>query len=328
MKIARLALLLVLVYSVPRPARAGVDAPGTLTFDFVSSDSLVFQNWEQVPQEGVQMDATAYFSSDASRFGENGVLIWAGFEFLVDGSPRTGIVLVDLDLSLAPLDGVTPIPHSAIRAEYLEKWQEQVFFAGEVGFGDIWLVDVFFHEDDDGALEGDLALVFFDPSGVFPGSRVLVRGRFVSQPSPGQLRRDVGIPDTDERGAVYIDTSCSGELYLADDTGEGCDCGGDDTDSGGCEGDTSGDSGCEGDSGGGCADSGCQGDTGGGCSGDAAGGCGDMGGGGSCGGGGGGNCATSGIRIRRGAPIRGVMRFFPEIVVFAFIFWMKKKVRK
>ena len=103
---------------------------------FVSEDSLVFQNWEQVPPDGVQMDATAYFSSDASRFGDNGVLIWAGFEFLVDGSPRAGVVLVDLDLSRAPLDGDTPMPHSAIRAEYLEKWEEQVFFAGEVAFGD------------------------------------------------------------------------------------------------------------------------------------------------------------------------------------------------
>jgi hypothetical protein len=329
---SRIALCLAasLTFCLPGlSARAGIDAPGTFVFDFISEPDFVFQSWTDVPEEGVRIEADAFFSSDASTFGEDGVFIWIGFEFLDASAPRAGVLLLDLDLTQAPLDGNSPMPHSAIRAEYIEKWGEEVFFAGDVAFGDIWLVDIFFHESDDGALEGDLALVMSDPSQTFGGSRALIKGRFITNPSPTKLREIMGISDHETDTVVYVDTSCSGDLYLADNSGEGCDCGGEDPDSGGCEGDTTSDSsGCEGDSGGGdCSGGGgCEGDAGG-CSGGSGGSC-SGGGGGSCSGGGSPTCATSGRALRRSNPIRNVMRFFPEMCVFAFIFLMKKKYRK
>jgi hypothetical protein len=324
MKPGRLTLLTMLVLAATSAtAWAGVDAPGSMTFDFIADDSSVIEDWSELPDETVQLSATAYFSSDASSFGEDGVFIWAGFEFIMNDQQRYGILLIDLDMSMAPLDGVTPMPPEAIRAEYLEKWGDQIYFDGQVAIGDVWLVDIFFNQDDDGAVEGDLALVFDDPSGHFPGCRALVRGAFASRPSPSSMRRDMGISEGNQGGTTYVDTSCNGDIYLADDSGEGCDCGGNDPETSGCEGDTGGGSGCEGDSGG----SGCEGDSGGsGCSGSgSSGGCGGDVGGGSCSGGGGSTCAIAGVHRRYHGPLRRVLRFFPQIFALAFIVLLKKR---
>ncbi|HUU00699.1 MAG TPA: hypothetical protein VM425_04575 [Myxococcota bacterium] len=324
MKTGQQTLLVILALALAcSVARAGVDAPGGMTLDFTADDSTVFEDWSELPGDAVQLSATAYFSTDASSFGEDGVFIWAGFEFMKDDQRRYGMLLVDLDMSQAPLDGETPLPHEAVRAEYIEKWGDQIYFQGQVAFGDVWLVDIFFNQDDDGALEGDLALVFDDPSGRFPGCRALVRGAFASRPSPSTLRRNMGIAEGSTGGTTYVDTGCNGDVYLADNSGEGCDCGGNDPETSGCEGDTGG-SGCEGDSGG----SGCEGDSGGSSCSGSSGGCeGDLGGG-SCSGGGGSTCAIAGAHRRLHGPLRRAMRFFPQLFVLLYIVLIKKRTGK
>ena len=324
----RYAILLLLV-GISFPARAGIDAPGSVHFHWLAEEETVLEEYPDLPPDAERFHGRAYFNSDASGFGSDGVLIWGGFELEGPAGHGYGMLLLDLDLTMAPLDGETPMPHGAIRAEYLETWADEVLFEGEAILGDVWILDVLFHQDDEGAVEGDFAFIFADPTGADPGCRVFLDGQFFTEPSPGQLRDKYHVPDT-HGDATYIDTSCSGDIYYVDDP-QGCDCGGTDPDSsGGCEGDTadgSDCSGCEGDAGG--CDSGgggCEGDVGGGCGG-GGGGC-SGGGGGGCSGGGGGACgaATAGIRAR-GAPLRGVMKFFPEIVVLLFIWGMRRRIR-
>jgi hypothetical protein len=325
---SRQYLILLLLVGMSFPARAGIDAPGSIHFHWLAEGQTVLEEYPQLPPDAERFRGRAYFSSDASSFGSNGVLIWGGFDLEGPAGRGYGMLLLDLDLTMAPLDGETPMPHGAIRAEYLETWGGEVLFEGEANLGDVWIIDVLFHQDDEGAVEGDFAFIFADPTGEDPGCRVFLDGQFFTEPSPGKLRDKYHVPDT-HGDATYIDTSCSGDIYYVDDP-QGCDCGGTDPDSsGGCEGDSadgSDCSGCEGDSGG-CDGGGCEGDTGGGC--DGGGGSCSGGGGGSCGGGGGaGACgaATAGIRAR-GAPLRGVMKFFPEIVVLLFIWGMRRRLR-
>lgn len=310
----------VLVAIGPAPnARAGVDAPGAVICDFFADEQIRWESFDTLPAEAVFSEANtqdAFFSTDASRFGEAGVLIWAGFPLAGDAAgPRFGMLLLDLDLSRAPADDLTPMPRSAIRAEYLEKRGDQIVFSGEPAAGDVWIVDLAYSSDDKGAVEGDFAFLFHDPDG--PGSRVLLRGLFISDPSPSQLRQRYG--GRYEGSDEYVTVGCSGDLYLADD---GSGCGGSDPDTGGCEGDTSVEtSGCEGDSGG----SGCEGDTADSCSGcgDTASGCGDAGGG-ACAG-----AAQAALQPprRSAGPLRALTRLLPEITALLFITWLRRRRR-
>ncbi len=312
---AKFTFLVVLLSSLD--AAAGWDTPGSMRFDLVWEPDRVISNWLDLPAESTELNAEAYFSSDASQFGEQGVLMWAGFNFTVDGAPRYGILLLDIDLTRAPIDGETPVPAGALRAEYLEKWQDQIFFSGELLLGDVWIVDIFFHEDDAGALEGDLALIFADPSNTYPGSRALLRGRFATYPAPSSQRRAAGLTDSNPNSTVHVSSSCSGDVYVADDPGDGCDCGGDDPETSGCEGDTSADSssvceaggsgGCEGDAG----SSGCEGDSGSG----------------SCDAGGSSDCATASRPRNAPAVLLGLQRFFPEFIIIGFILFLKRRLR-
>ena len=325
-------LILLMVVGVRFPAQAGIDAPGSVHFYWLAEEETVYEDYPEVPPDAERFHGRAYFNSDASGFGSNGVLIWGGFDLVGPAGRGFGMLLLDLDLTRAPLDGETPIPHSAARAEYIETWGDQVLFEGEAFLGDVWILDVLFHQDDEGAVEGDFAFVFADPEGVDPGCRVFLQGQFITDPSPGKLRDKYNVPDT-HGDATYIDTTCGGDIYLVDDP-QGCDCGGDDPNAaGGCEGDTADGSdcgGCEGDAGG------CDG-GGGGCEGAGGGGCRGGGGAGCRGGGGAGACAAAtpgligpktaaGVRAR-GAPLRGVMRFFPQIVVLVFIGGMRRRLR-
>ena len=317
--------LLFLLVGMSFPARAGIDAPGVVYFYWLAEEETIHQEYPELPPDAERFRGRAYFNSEASGFGSDGVLIWGGFELEGPAGRGYGMLLVDLDLTMAPLDGETPMPHSAVRAEYIESWDDQVLFEGEAVVGDVWILDVLFHKDDEGAVEGDFAFIFADPQGTDPGCRVFLGGQFITNPSPGKLRDKYHVPDT-HGDATYVDTTCGGDIYLVDDP-QGCDCGGDDPDaSGGCEGDTSSGSdcgGCEGDSGGGCdgGGGGCEGDVGGGCSGGGGGGCGGAAGGaGAC------AAATAGVRAR-GAPLRGMMRFFPQIVVLLFIWGMRRRLR-
>jgi hypothetical protein len=320
--------ILLLMVGTSFPARAGIDAPGSIHFHWLAEEETVYSDYPEIPPDAERFHGRAYFNSEASRFGSDGVYIWGGFDLVGPAGRGYGMLLLDLDLTMAPLDGETPMPHGAIRAEYIETWEDQVLFEGEAVVGDVWIIDVLFHQDDEGAVEGDFAFVFADPRGVDPGCRVFLDGQFITDPSPGSLREKYGVPDDVEVG--YVSHGCSGDFYVADGDPDGCDCGGEDPDaSGGCEGDTadgSDCSGCEGDTGGGCdgGGGGCEGDVGGGCSG-SGGGC-SGGGGAGCSGGGGGACAaaTAGLRAR-GAPLRGVMKFLPEMVVLVFIGRMRRR---
>ena len=59
-----------------RQAHAAIDAPATLSFEYVRNDVEVFDDIEAVPP-GTMMNAEAYASSNASEMGPEGVLIWA-----------------------------------------------------------------------------------------------------------------------------------------------------------------------------------------------------------------------------------------------------------
>lgn len=314
-------VILVLLMGVGFPARAGIDAPGSIHFYWLAEEQTVYADYPEIPPGAERFHGRAYFNSEASRSGSDGVYIWGGFDLVGPAGRGYGMLLLDLDLTLAPLDGETPMPHGAVRAEYIETWEDQVLFEGEAVVGDVWIFDVLFHQDDQGALEGSFAFVFADPQGGNPGCRVFLDGQFITDPSPGKLRDKYHVPDT-HGDAAYVDTSCGGDVYLVDDP-QGCDCGGDDPEaSAGCEGDTADGAdcgGCEGDAGGCDGGGGCEGDVGGGCGG---------GGGGGCSGGGGGACAaaTAGVGSS-GAPLRGVMRFLPEIAAVLFIGGMRRRLK-
>ena len=309
------------------PARAGVDAPGDLGFEFLADEDQRYQAWLDVPDKAPFSETwtqEVFFSTDASAFGEDGVLIWAGFPLEGDPEgPRYGMLWIDLNLAQTPHDDLTPMPHKAVRAEYLEKRGDTILFSALAEIGDVWIVDIVFHEDDGGALEGDFAFIFIDPANPEAGSRVFKRGLFITQPSPADLLTSLGGDPSDPGDEEYATVDCSGDIYLADD---GSGCGGDDSEGGGCEGDTSTESGCEGDSSGG---SGCEGDAAGdscsGC-GDAADGCGDAAGSaGACSGAA--NAAVRPSRIR-GAPLRILTRLLPEISALLFITWLRRRNRR
>jgi len=303
----RPGLLAWLLLLLPATVRAGIDAPGWLSVEYVRNELESYESLEEIPA-GTMLAADAYFSSNASSYGPDGVLVWAGFTTPGEQGRRYGILLLDIDLSRAPLDGQTPVPAGAWQASFLEKRGNEIVFSGRAVLGDVWVLDLFFSHGDDGALEADLALLFADDGGRFPGCRALLQGRLESDPSPSLLRQQRGLPP-DSSDTVYVDTGCSGDVYLADDTGQGCACGGEDPDAGGCEGDTGGDSGCEGDTGGG---SGCEGDTGGSaaCAADS-GGCGNTSGSGACSGSSSSNCSTAG---RRRGPWRRFSRYLPQLL--------------
>lgn len=313
---------------VPWSAAAGIDAPGTVSFQWLSDQEQVLREFPDIPESEPYFEARAFFSSDASTFGpEDGVLMWAGFELTGPEGPGYGMLLIDMDLGLLPPDLDTPMRHDAVRAEYVETFNDQVTFEGRVVTGDVWLVDVVFHEDDKGAVEGDFALIFGGVDESYFGCRVLVRGRFITSPSPARVVGGRhGTYDDPEGDVVYVDTGCSGDVYVADDTGEGCDCGGTDPDP-----DTGGGGGCEGDTGSGCAGDGggCEGDTGGGCAGSgSSGGCaGDVSGGGACSGAD--ACSHTGSTLRpgrNGRPLSTLLRFFPELAVLLFIWGLRRRV--
>lgn len=303
-----LALLLLLP---PSTGQAGIDAPGGLDVEYVRNELEVYQDLQEVPA-GTVISAEAYFSSNASSFGPDGVLVWAGFTTPGEQGRRYGILLLDIDLTRAPLNGEDPVPAGAWRATYLEKRGNEIVFSGQAVLGDVWVLDLFFSHGDDGALEADLALLFADDSGSYSGCRALLQGRLESNPSPAQLRRQRGLPPASE-DTIYVDSGCSGDLYVADDPGEGCACGGEDPDAGGCEGDTGGDSsGCEGDTGGSAA---CEGDSGG---------CGETSGSGACSGSSSSDCVTAGAR--RG-PWRHFSRYLPQLLALLVLLLGKSRGR-
>ena len=190
----------------------------------------------------------------------------------------------------------------------MEKVKDRIVFRGEPVTGDIWLYDIFYSGSDDGALELDIALVFADPDGTFPGCRAIMQGALMTDPSPRQLRSQIGLPPDTPDTSAYVDAGCSGDVYVADDPGEGCSCGGEDPDSGGCEGDTGGSEGCEGDTGG---SEGCEGDTGG---------CSDASGSGACADSGSQDCSTAG-RLGR------FFRHLPQSLALLVVFLTRRRSR-
>ncbi len=301
--------------AIAMPARADVDSPGSLIFDFLAQEQTVYSSFADVPGDALfsrALTRQTFFSSDASSFGEGGVLVWAGFGLEGDPEgPRYGMLFVDLDLSRAPSDGDTPMPASAVRAEYLEKRGDEILFDGEPLAGYVWIVDIVFHEDDKGGVEGEFEFIFTDRDLADNGCRVFLKGLFITDPSPGQLRQQYDIAgDYDDE---YVGVGCTGGASVTD---EDPGCGGEDPEAGGCEG------------------GGCEGDSGGGCEGDAGGGCeGDTGGGAGCEGSAGGtsDCSThaAALRPRRsGGPLRACMRLLPQISCLLFITWMRRRYRR
>lgn len=245
--------IVILLSLISGYALAGIDCPGEMTFDFLAVESYGIQSFADIGPDAPfePGEAQAWFSSDASSFGEMGVFIWAGFDLEDSKGFRYAMLLMDLDLGLAGSDD-EPMPHRAVRAEYLEKRGDQVLFGGLVTAGDVWLTDLYYLDGDRGAVEGAFELIFADPENTFAGSRVF-NGRFATRPSPARLRLETvdyqSAEPQEEEDYEIQDQGCGGEEVVAS-CGEyliiGCaslitlDCEGDDGD-GALEGHTEGD---------------------------------------------------------------------------------------
>jgi hypothetical protein len=299
-------LIFSVVLLVSGRVSAGIDTPGMVSFDFIPFDDQKLQSFEEIPNDTPfsSFGVNAFFSSDASRFGEEGVLIWAGFDLSSDAGQRFGMLWIDIDLSQAPIDGEHSVPHPGVVAQMVEKQGDTLLFVGNLSAGDVWILDAFFHQSDGGGVEGDFDFLFNDPSSPAAGSRVFIRGHFITDPSPSSLRRAFGVPGSGPDGEVYSDTGCSGNMVFV----EGCDCGGSD-ESSGCEGDSSSSSGCEGDS---SSSGGCGGDA------SASSNCGDCAG-----------DAQAAVKTHshRGQPLTKLLMFFPEVAVGLFIVFLKRRNR-
>ena len=335
------------VLMLPGVALASFDCPGRMENEFFADEEIKYFSLEQLPPEAEfsRGGAAAYFSSDASEFGENGALIWSGIQLTGPEGGRTGMLLLDLRLDGARLAGAehAPIPNGMARASYHEKSGDQVLFEGQAVSGNIWLLDAFLVDQEDSALQVEFVLIFADSSGAYPGSRVLI-GTLVTEVSPADRRGQYRHYDN-QTYTREVETGCDGEVIVEQSDTSGCDdgyddsyddgdsgcegdsyddsdsgCGGDDDyydDSDSCEGDTydSGGSDCEGDSGG-YDSSSCEGDTSsssdyGGCESDTdSGACDD---------------AYAATNRSRGGPLRALLRFFPEIVGIFFITRLRRR---
>jgi hypothetical protein len=279
----------------PDSARAGFNTTGVIDFDWLAEDGAC-PALADLPADGpwVPGAAKAVFGSAASSFGEYGVLIWAAIPLDAPDGPRAGLLQIDLDLR-STCAGCS-LPVSAIRAEYVEKRGDEVLFWGTPAQGEVQVEDLIRSWDAAGAVLGHFSFVIDDPDQRYPGCRVFRNGTFVTDPSPEKVRQNMYIPPGNPDGDVYVESGCNGDVVIVDD-GESCDCGGDDTSGSGCEGDSGSESSsCEGDSG----DPGCEGAA---------------------------RAAVAPPRPR-GGPIRLLNRFFPEIAVFGFLAWMRRRSRR
>lgn len=335
---------------------ASFDCPGRMEYEFFADEETRHFALETLAPDAefTRGSAGAFFSSDASEFGDSGVLIWSAIQLEGPEDHRTGMLLLDLNLEGAELAGQGDrlFPNGMARASYHEKHGDQILFEGEAVFGNLWLRDVFLIDQEDSALDVEFALIFADASQTYPGSRVLI-GTLATRISPYARRWEYRhfAPGTEVR---EVHTGCDGEVYLEEHDSSGCDgdtyqddtyqddsgcegdayddsdsgCGGGDDyydDSSSCEGDTydSGGSDCEGDSGGYDSSSSCEGDSGGfddsgGCESDSSdsAACDDA------------YAATMRPRRRsRGGPLRAVLRFLPEIVGIFFITRLRRRFR-
>jgi len=308
-------------FVLPSVVLAAVDAPSKVIFDFLATDDDAYRSFEDVPGDApfyTAESSEAYASSDASDFDANGVLLFAGFILDAPDGQRYGMLFVDMDLAAVPDDVDVPFPKSALKAWYLEMRGDDVVFRGTMATGDVWIVDWFVSNDDKGGLDGDFAFIFKGQDG---GCRVLERGMFITRPSPSALRGTTGGGDDRVRdGQEYTSVGCDGDVLFVGDSGG---CGGEDPSDGssGCEGDTSSSSGgCEGDTSNGS--DGCEGESSGSV------GCDDTSDDGACSGSQA-NAATlsGGTHRHKGGIIGAVMRMFPELTAFAFLVWMKRRVK-
>ncbi len=307
------AWLAVVLLGLAAPAvRAGIDSPAWAGFDFGADERQRHPDLDRLPAD-LPLYPTesrqAFASSDASRFGDQGVLLWVEWTLIGDErGDRHAALFIDLDLRRLPAAADRSLPIAAVDIEYFEKRGDELVFYGRPMVADIWVNDLIDSSDDEGAIEIEFDLLLADPAGEFPGCRVLLQGLLLTEPSPAELRERYGLgspnaPDSESDVAV----GCSGEIYLADSCGG---CGGSDPDA-----EVAGGGGCEGDTGGGSG--GCEGDTGGGCDGD--------GGGGAC------SDAARAAAHRGGRSggglLAGLLRFLPELTGLAFIGWLRRRRR-
>lgn len=339
-------------------ARAGFDTPGEAFFAFLAEEHLPIRSFDQVPDGAplLHTGTEAYFSTDASSFAPGGVFVWAGFDLRGPDGWRRATLLLDLDPGGWWASPDIPLDPGRVRASYLETRDGVILFEGVVAAGDVWIIDMFDGDGDDGALEARFELIF-TPAGGGAGARVLERGRLVTSTSVRDVRASYGAGGRSEiTSADQIETGCSSRVAVEDQEPAGCagdsyddastsgcegdsyddssaGCGGEgdyDEQGSGCEGDTydSDTSSCEGD-GFDSSGSSCEGDGYGGsssssdisCEGDGydsdAGACADTA-----------DAATGAPRLhRRGRPLRILMRLFPELVGFVFILQLKRRYR-
>ncbi len=322
-------ILVTALLSNPLPALAGVDAPGQVWLELLAADGPSDLD-PTAPPDGLptrSIGAEAYFSTDASAFGRQGVLIWTAFELSGPDGPRHATLLMDLAIVGARLGKEHPLNQAGIAVEYFERRGDRIVFEGRAEAVEVHLVGFSDDGGDGGAVEGRFGLVLSDVRGAGFGSRTLLAGGFLTDPAPRQqattggrvdawddgeevvVESGCGLDDTgdtwDEQDSdeEMVDSGCDGDTWDDDDDDEDWD-DGDDSD---WEGDTWDDD-----------DDDWEGDTfdqhGQGLS--------------SASGGDSGPACAIGAARRRADPLRGLLRFIPELTGLAFIGLLRRRRRR
>lgn len=331
MKLLNTILLTALLAS-PLPALAGVDAPGRVWLELLTSEEASGLE-PTAPPDGLptrSVDAAAYFSTGASDFGRQGVLIWTAFELPGPDGTRHATLLIDLAIVGARLGEQHPLNRTGISVEYFERRGDRIVFEGRVEALEVHLVGFSDDGRDGGAVEGRFGLVLSDVRGAAFGSRTLLAGGFLTDPAPRQPAHSGGYESNwDEGEEVVVESGCG----LGDSDGEDWTTPEEDEEEeaveSGCDGDTwddgdddsdwddGDDSDWEGDIWDDDDDDIWEGDTygqqGQGLTGAAAGGEGPA-------------CAIAPAR-RQADPLRALLRFLPELIGLAFIGLLRRRRR-
>ncbi|MCK5803310.1 MAG: hypothetical protein KAI66_10780, partial [Lentisphaeria bacterium] len=213
-----LTLAILFLICLPEDLQAGVDAPGGLSFEFGAETSEACADLSGVEDSFTEASwSEAYFSSDASQFGEQGVLIWAGFALEGPDGLRHATLLLDLDPGQAQAPD-NPLPTSAWTLRYSEHRGDQLLFEADFITGEVGIFSYRSGEDDEGGIDGWFNLLITDSRVQGPGCRMLLKGRFGAQTS-------------ESFGSV----GGEGTWTEADSTDRGCDSSGTDAVWFGCE---------------------------------------------------------------------------------------------
>ena len=188
----------------------GFDGPGNASFKLQSANRIQCATLEGLPEgrAGQMVNATAYFSSLASEFGPQGVLISAQFDLdLGDEGSRHAMLMLDVDFSGLDQDG-TVKPH-AMQVTYFETDPGGQAIAAKPVMAEIKALSLRFPGKDDGQLEIAFSLAVQGPE----ACRLLLEGSALAKLPEAQPAK----PQTEALEPERVETGCGGFDWIADD---------------------------------------------------------------------------------------------------------------